>query len=314
MVKYWGKRDLDLNIPATGSLSMTLSSLATTTKVTFEHHLSDDEFLLNGSKADYTDYLRVSRFFDRVRLLAGSKLHAKVESENNFPPASGLASSASGFAALTVAATKAAGLEMTLHELADLARMGSGSAPRSLLGGFVEMMINPKDTDINGDVQIRSIADINHWDLRLVIALCSTQQKKISSTQGMTRSKNTSPYYPTWLATHEEDMQAARQAILDQDFRMLGEVCEASSFKMHALTISSRPPLVYWQPATMAAMHAIWSLREDGRECYITMDAGPQVKVICRPDNIKVVTRTLQETDGVQRVWVERAGNGVEVL
>ncbi|MBW1808358.1 MAG: diphosphomevalonate decarboxylase [Deltaproteobacteria bacterium] len=312
LIKYWGKADKSLNLPATGSISMTLSSLQTTTRVTFDTKFDRDEVSLNSSQAPEGVRQRISRFLSLVRSMAGIDLFGQVDSHNNFPTAAGLASSASGYAALAVSASRAAGLDLSRSDLSQLARQGSGSAPRSLIGGFVELGI--WDGRGTQRCSLDQIASTKHWDIRLVIAVCGQHEKKISSGSGMERSRLTSDFYEQWIKTHNRDLDTARQAVKEKDISRLGPVVESSCFKMHAVALSSQPPLLYWNPITVAAMQKVWSLRETGLEGYVTIDAGPQVKVLCEAKNSKAIAEQLEAIPGVEKVFNEQPGSGVELL
>ncbi|MBM4395058.1 MAG: diphosphomevalonate decarboxylase [Deltaproteobacteria bacterium] len=317
LVKYWGKRDVANNLPATGSLSMTLSSLATETRVTFDAALQADEVVLNGTPAPETVRLRTSRFLDRVRSLAGvagdaRTARARVETANSFPTASGLASSASGFAALALAATRAAGLDLPLASLATLARAGSGSAPRSLIGGFVELPAGSAPT--GSDCVPVQVAPPDHWDLGLVVAVNGRARKDVGSTEGMERTRATSPFYPAWLARNAPHLAEARSAILARDLAALGRVVEASCFSMHAVALSAAPPILYWNGVTVDAVHRVWALRAAGLQGYVTIDAGPHVKVLCRAADAGAFACELRQVPGVVEVRVERPGPGAEVV
>ena len=292
LVKYWGKRDAERNLPATGSLSLTLSELDTTTEVTFDPALRQDELRLDGEPASEAARRRVSGFLDRVRDLARGGDFARVVSVNRFPTAAGLASSASGFAALALAATHAAGLQLPLDELAALARHGSGSAPRSLLGGFVA--VHPGGADDGADWRIEALGDADFWDLRLVVALTATGPKAVGSSEGMERTRTSSPYYAPWLAANARHLDEARRALRARDFTALGRVTEASCFRMHAAALAADPPLLYWNGATVAAIHRVWQLRGEGHPAYVTIDAGPHVKVLCQPTDAEVVAAGLR--------------------
>ena len=238
LVKYWGKRDIKLNLPAVGSISITLDALSTTTYVEFIPDLIQDMLELNGTQIESKERVRVQKFMDLIRQKAGINDYALIKSENNFPSAAGLASSASAFAALGVAATHAAKLNLSLKDLSILARIGSGSAARSIFGGFVEMQ---KGLYKNGsDAFAESIADNNYWDLRVLIAITSEREKKTGSTDGMAQSKKTSPYYRNWIATSPKDLSGMRAAIKKKDFQKLGEISEFSCLKMHALDLLER--------------------------------------------------------------------------
>ena len=312
LIKYWGKADVTSNVPAVGSLSMTLDALWTKTRVTFEEGLAEDEVILDGQKAQAKPRERVLRLLDRVREGAKETRRALVESVNNFPTAAGLASSASGFAALTSAACKAAGMNLELAEQSDLARRGSGSAPRSLLGGFVEL--RPLSELEPGRCEIEQVADASHWDLCMVIALCASGPKAVGSTEGMERSRRTSAYYQAWIDSHADDLRLARQALLARDLDALGEVLEASCFKMHALAMAARPALIYFKPATLAVIELVRSQRREGLVGYVTVDAGPHVKVLCRSKDAEEMEKRVASVPGVRKTLVSGVGPAVEVI
>ncbi len=312
LVKYWGKRDTDLNLPAVSSLSMTLSTMGTTTRVTFDPGLRRDELLLDDHPAPEAARARTSRFLDLVREASGVESFASVRTRNNFPTASGLASSASGFAALALAATRAAGMDADLATLASLARRGSGSAPRSLLGGFVAL---PAGQAADGsDCIPRQVAPPEHWDLRLVVTLTASGAKTVGSTEGMERTRLTSPYYGAWIEENARAMEAASRAVVERDFETLGRVVEASCFRMHAVALSAEPAVLYWNDGTVRVIHRVRSMRDAGVRCWLTMDAGPHVKVLCLPGDADLIAKDLAAMPGVQGVLVERPGPGAEVL
>ena len=312
LVKYWGKADLASNLPATGSLSLTLDELWTRTRVTFSRMAELDELRLDGKEASEPARRRVSKLLNRVRDLSGIDSYALVESENNFPTAAGLASSASGFAALAAAASSAAGLALPRQELADLARRGSGSAPRSLLGGFVAVTLGSGEGQASCGIE--QIAPAEHWDLRMLIVLCAVGPKKVGSTDGMERTRRTSPYFSGWVDSHGGDLDRARAAIAERDFEALGRVTESSCFKMHALAMSADPALIYLNPVSLAAIQEVLRLREEGLSAYVTMDAGPHVKVLCLPADSSALARALEALPGVVRVLTAAPGQGLEVL
>jgi diphosphomevalonate decarboxylase len=305
LVKYWGKRDATLNTPAVGSISVTLDALHTDTRVTFRTDLPADEFWLNGSPSDAT---RVSRVLDLVRREAASDQRAVVSSTNNFPTGAGLASSASGFAALAVAATGAAGLTLTDRELSILARHGSGSAARSIFGGFAEMHAG---IAVDGsDSYAEQLLDRAGWPLSVLVAITERGEKSINSTVGMVESAATSPFYPAWLDSAAGDLTAMRAAIAARDFTRLGELTEYNCLKLHALMLSTRPALIYWNAATVAAMHAVRGIRSAGVPAYFTIDAGPQVKVLCLPGDAAAVRDVLASVPGVLEVRMSALGPG----
>jgi diphosphomevalonate decarboxylase len=281
--------------------------------VAFDPGLGGDAIAINGRPAREAEAVRVSAFLDLVRKEAGLDCPAEVRTENNFPTASGLASSASGFAALAAAAARAAGLEIPPWRLAQLARMGSGSAARSVFGGFVELAAGVRPD--GADCLPHELLPHDAWDIRLVIAVNGRAEKAVGSTEGMERTKNTSPYYLSWIETHAVDMDHARRAIHGKNFRRLGEVTESSCFKMHAAIMAAAPPIIYWNGTTVEAIRAVRELREKrGLEAYITIDAGPHVKVLCQARHSREIARSLAGIEGVERVMEERPGPGVEIL
>ncbi|NOZ60170.1 MAG: diphosphomevalonate decarboxylase, partial [Calditrichaeota bacterium] len=230
-----------------------------------------------------------------------------------FPTGAGLASSASGFAALAVAANGALDLKMSPKELSIIARQGSGSAARSIFGGFVEMKKGKKED--GSDSYAVKIAEENHWNLQMLIAITSEEAKKTGSTDGMLLSQETSPYYSQWVQSSDKDLELCREAILKKDFSLLAEVAEFSCLKMHALALSSKPGLIYWNGATVETIHAIRELRnQKGVPVFFTVDAGPQVKAICEPDYLDQVQKILSEIDGVKRVMQTPLGSDAKII
>lgn len=304
LVKYWGKRPGDRNLPAVGSLSLTLDRPGTVTEVHFDPALGADTFRLDGRAEDPT---RVVGVLDDVRAAAGIPFRARVESRNTVPTAAGLASSASGFAALGLAAWRAAGLPFDPRrpppQLVDLVRKGSGSAPRSLLGGFARI------DRARGRVHAVRVAA--GFEVSLVVALCASGPKAVLSRDGMAASAETSPYYGAWVRTHARDLRDAELALAAGEFGRLGEVMEHSTMKMHACMLATRPPLRYWAPGTLAALDALVPLRAAGR-VFTTMDAGPHVKALCRRADEELVAERLR---GVcEEVLVCRPGPGARVV
>ncbi len=307
LVKYWGKRDAALNLPAVGSLSLTLEGLSTRTTVVFDRALPHDTLVLNGAEADAKATGRVSKFLDIVRAGAGIVERARVESSNDFPTAAGLASSASAFAALAVAATHAAGLSLSDRELSILARRGSGSAARSIFGGFVEMH---RGTRPDGeDSFAEPIA--TDWDVRLVIAATTQGPKSTLSTDGMRHTAETSPYYDAWVKMSERDLSTAREAIAKRDLEALGEVTEASCLSMHASAMAARPAVVYFHGATIEGWRIIQELRRSGVPAWFTCDAGPHVKALTDAANAAKVEAALAK---LGKTWICRPGPRAEVL
>ncbi len=309
LIKYWGKADPDLNTPAVGSISVTLDSLWSDTEVEFDARLTSDTLVLDGdSRPEPLE--RVSRCLDLLRERAGVKTYARVISDNNFPTGAGLASSASGFAALSAAAADALQLDLSPRVVSIVARQGSGSAARSVFGGYVEMHAG---TAANGrDSFAEPLLAAAAWPLQVVIAITERGEKAVGSRAGMEGSASTSPYYSAWIATSESDLRAGRKAILEHDFDALAEIAEHSCLKMHAVAMANRPPLVYWNPATLDCMQAVKALRATGLPVFYTIDAGPQLKAFCEPSARPAVVGALRELPGVVDVIVSGLGRGVE--
>ena len=234
-----------------------------------------------------------------------------MESDNDFPTAAGLASSASGFAALVTAADAALDAGIPRAELADLARRASGSAARSIFGGFVELRLTPNGSNPAETLQILGPTD---WTLRVAVAVTESGPKEIGSTEGMIRTEHTSPFYECWVNSSEEDLADARLAIAGRDFEALAELSESSCLKMHAVMLSARPGLVYWNGATVECIRRVRQLRADGVPAFFTVDAGPQVKVVCTPEAFDRVTAKLSEIEGVRQVLASGLGEGARVV
>lgn len=308
LVKYWGKRDAVLNLPATGSISVTLDRLTTRTTVAFDDALEADEIVLDGAPAVAAGGERVVRFLDLVRQVSGRPVHAVVRSENDFPTGAGLASSASGFAALALACDAALGLGLEPAALSALARRGSGSAARSLFGGFVEM--HAGEAADGSDAFAEPLAAATHLPLRILVAITASGSKPVGSTEGMRRTAATSPYYEAWVAATQRDLDAMRSAIRDADIGRVGALAEGNCLRMHAAMLGADPPLLYWHPATLEVMHCVWDLRSQGVPAWFTIDAGPQVKVLCAPGNAAAVRERLAGLPGTREVLEAAPGPG----
>lgn len=312
LIKYWGKREPVLNLPQNGSLSLTLDGLTTKTTVEWDPALEADAVMLNDKPLAGDELAKMSRFLDLVRQEAGMRLKARVESVNDFPTAAGLASSASGFAALSLAASRAAGLDLAPRELSILARQGSGSASRSIFGGFAEWH---RGTLPDGsDSYAENVLAAEAWpDVRMLVVVLEPRPKPLSSRSGMTQTVATSPMYPAWLETVEADLAAARAAVAAQDLAALGTVAEANALKMHATMLTTLPTILYWQPTTVALMHRVWELRRDGFSAYFTIDAGPNVKVLTDAKQAPQLEALLGAVEGVARVITCAPGPGAVV-
>jgi diphosphomevalonate decarboxylase len=308
LIKYWGKEDIATNLPAVGSLSLTLGGLNTRTSVSFLPDLAQDEVTVNG-QSDERTLKGVTRCLDLLRQHAGTATHAHVESVNDFPTSAGLASSASGYAALVTAASAALNLDLAAEELDLITRIGSGSAPRSLYDGIVLL---EKTMDTSG-MNCRSVAAPDEWPLAVVVAVTSRAQKAVSSTGGMESSRLTSPCYQAWVDTHRADLDMALESLRKRDFEKLATVSEHSCLKMHAVAMSSDPALVYWSAATAACMQQVRELRKSGVPVFFTIDAGPQLKAVCMPAAVGTVSNALAQVPGVIDVLECHLGHGARV-
>ena len=308
-IKYWGNRDNALRLPANGSISMNLDGLFTRTSVSFQPSSALDEFVLNGREMTGHPLERVSAFLDLVRAKAGFNLRAEVVSENNFPTGAGIASSASAFAALALAASKAAGLDLPETELSRLARRGSGSACRSIPGGFVEWQTGTGDEDSFA----ASIASPDHWALTDCIAVVSAEHKPTGSTEGHALA-GTSSLQEARVADAPRRLDVCRQGILNRDFMSLAEIIEHDSNLMHAVMMTSHPALFYWEPATLRVMEAVRAWRRDGLQAAYTIDAGPNIHVICPKETMQIVRDRLSTLQGVSRVLTAGVGGAARLV
>lgn len=308
-IKYWGNRDEALRLPVNGSISMNLDGLVTRTTVYFEPQRTFDELSINGKEVLGKGLERVSGILDRVRQAAGFSYGAEVISENNFPVGAGIASSAAAFAALALAATQAAGLGWSESQVSRLARLGSGSASRSIPGGFVEWVVGSADED---SVAV-SIAPASHWALGDCVAVISTGHKNVGSTEGHALAP-TSPLQAARVQDAPRRLEICRQAILARDFDSLAAVIEHDSDIMHAVMMTSQPAIFYWKPATLTVMESVRAWRKDGLPVAYTIDAGANVHVICPQADMKQVASLLRKIRGVQDVLTARAGGPAQLL
>ncbi len=285
LCKYWGKRDTELNLPVTDSLSLSLGSLGSHCKMAFQDGPAD-RVQLNGTRLppEHPFVSRLSRFLDLFR--ADQQRRFRIETVNTIPTAAGFASSASGFAAIVKALDALHGWQLDERSLSILARLGSGSASRSLWQGFVHWHAG-RDTD-GMDCFAEPIAE--HWpDLRIGLLILNRGHKATGSTEAMRRTVETSALYAAWPAQVANDLAAIRQAIRDRDFAALGAAAEANALAMHATMMAARPPVLYWQPESVAAMQRVWYARAEGLPVYFTMDAGPNLKLLFRESDRETV-------------------------
>jgi diphosphomevalonate decarboxylase len=281
---------------------VTLADLSTTTSVTFDPRLTKDSLELNGVESEGTPLARAVELVGRVRAENGSKIYARIVSKNDFPTASGLASSASGFAALALAAVRAGGLDWSADRVADLARRSSASAARSVFGGFVEL---------DGETA-RAVAPKSTLGLRVLVCVTTEAQKTTSSTDGMKRTAETSPYYGAWLDSAPRIHAALREALLANDFAKVGELAESSALAMHASAMAAG--VVYVSGVTLAALAEVRAIREGGLLAYATIDAGPHLKCLVQEADAAQVKERLARVPGVLRIIDASPGDGARIL
>src|SRR4026208_419505 len=298
-IKYWGNRDNILRLPMNGSISMNPDGLYTRTTVSFQPSLPFDELIINGHEIRGAGLDRISYMLDIIRGMANIHDRAEVMTENNFPSGAGIASSASAFAALALAGSKAAGLNLSEPELSRLARRGSGSASRSIPGGFVEWLAGTTDEDSFAF----SIAPADHWQLVDCIAVVSASHKKTGSTEGHAIAP-TSPLQAARVADTPRRLDLCRTAILNKDFDAFASIVELDSDIMHSVMMTSTPALHYWKPASLAVMNAVRQWRSEGLSACYTVDAGANVHVLCLDTESQTVNKRLREIDGVEDVLV----------
>ncbi len=314
-IKYWGVQSGppgELHLPLNDSISMTLADAYTLTTVEWSDSLASDEITLDDVRLDARAAARISEQLDRLRALAGDARRARVVSRNNFPAASGIASSASGFAALSVAGAAALGLALDAADLSRLARLGSGSASRSLFGGFVEWQQgNDHETSV-----ARELFPASHWALCDVVAIVSAAEKTTSSKAGH-RLAASSPLNDARVASLKAKgggLDEVRSAIAARDLSRLGPAIERDALAMHAVMMTGTPSLLYWQPGTLEILHAVPCWRAEGIEVYFTIDAGPNVHLICEAATVDAVRERVAALPSVQQVLVSGAGEGPTLL
>lgn len=311
LIKYWGKADEDLIIPMNNSLSLTLDAFYTETTVTFSEELTTDIFYLDDVLQDEAGTTKISRFLDLVRKKADCPLFAEVKSYNHVPTAAGLASSASGLAALAAACNQALQLNLSDKDLSRLARRGSGSACRSIFPGFVEWQKGTSD-----ETSFAEPVPSSGWEdeLAMIFILINDQEKDVSSRDGMRRTVETSAFYPGWLQTTPQDLASAKIAIHAQDFNKLGAITENNALKMHGTTLAAVPPFTYWSPDSLKAMNAVKKIRAAGLACYFTMDAGPNVKVLCQKKDVAKIEAELVKYFEKEQLITAFSGPGITYL
>ncbi|MEU3013174.1 diphosphomevalonate decarboxylase [Nocardia asteroides] len=313
LVKYWGKRDETLFLPVTGSLSMTLDIFPTTTAVRLVDGPADT-VELNDTAATGTALNRVENFLDLVRALAGRSERAAVVTRNAGPTGAGLASSASGFAALATAAAAAYGLDLDGRALSRLARRGSGSASRSIFGGFAVWHAGEGDGEAGDLSSYAEPIGGDELDPALVVAVVAAGAKAVSSRVAMRRTTETSPFYRPWAESSVLDLAEMRTAVANGDLAAIGEIAERNALGMHATMLTARPGIRYLSPHSLAVLDAVQALRADGIVAYATIDAGPNVKVLCARADAPTVAATIEALGDFVATTTAHIGPGARLI
>lgn len=309
-VKYWGNRDHRLRLPVSSSISMNLAELHTTTTVAWDSSLRQDTLRINGAPAADSALERVRNHLNMLRAQFKTRRYARVCSTNNFPMGTGIASSASAFAALTMAAGAALGLNLSERELSILARMGSGSAARSIPSGYVEWHAGHSHETSFAE----TFASSEHWKLIDVIAIVSRAHKRTGSSAGH-ETAGSSVLQPARISSAAERLRAVKSAIMCRDFEQFASVVEEDSNLMHAVMMTSNPPLLYWEPLSFAIMRAVrhWRTVENLQVCF-TLDAGPNVHCICASTDADAVVARLRSLSSELEILRSSVGRGAYML
>lgn len=302
--KYWGRKDEKLRLPENGSVSMCLSNLLTTTTVEFSLSYKADQVSINGQE----EKERVMEHLDRIRKLAKINLKAKVVSNNNFPTGTGLSSSASGFAALTLAATATAGLNLSEKQLSILARQGSGSACRSIPSGIVEWL----DGNTSETSYAKTIFPANWWNIADVVAVVSLGKKEVPTSTGHQKAQS-SPFMKLRLSHMKKKNNLVKKYIKLRNFTKFGELVEAEALELHTIMLTQRPALIYWTPGTLQIMKLVPHWREEGIEVYFTINTGQDIHLICERKNVDKVKNKLKNLDFVKSMIVNTPGQGTRL-
>lgn len=310
LIKYWGKKDPTYILPFNNSLSLTLDRFYTKTTVT---PANEDSFILDGQRITGTGHTKISTFLDLLRTYTKTDQKLAVVSENHVPTAAGLASSASGLAALTLAGTATLlGRSLPKQELSRLARRGSGSACRSIYGGFVEWQKGTSDLDSYAVPLAED--EQTTLDIAVIAILVSAQHKKISSRKAMAHTVETSPFYSAFVKSSVQELAAMKNAIQTNDFTTIGKIAEANALKMHATMMGANPPFSYFLPETLQAIAVIQQLRTQGFLCYFTMDAGPNLKLLCPQGQSETIMSKLTQALPKIQMVVAHPGPGAHLV
>lgn len=284
LCKYWGKRDTELNLPITSSLSIALTGKGTETTLNLIEN-DHDEIVLNGRAIASTSHF-YQRLCDFLNLFRNKSTRFHINFVSNIPIAAGLASSASGFSSVILALNDLYDWKLSLQELSILARLGSGSACRSLWDGFVEWKMGEASDGLDSYGQPLPYC----WpELCIGLLIVNQNEKPISSREAMERTKITSSLYTLWPEKVNESLLVTKKALENQDFSLLGQTAESNAMTMHAMMLSAWPPIIYFQPETINAMQQIWKLRQQGLEIYFTQDAGPNLKLLFLQNDVEII-------------------------
>ena len=303
LIKYWGKSDASNNLPDMSSISITIDTLFSTAKVSYDSTLKKDLWILNDIEQESLGQIKPTMNY--LKSFKPVKDFCVIESTNNFPTAAGLASSASGVASIVVAINKLFNLNLSEKELINAAILGSGSAPRSLYSGFV--YLNKKNCSCE------TILDSNQWPLKIIICQTSSDRKLVSSRDGMRISKSTSSYYKDWVNDQDNDIKQALKAIKMKDFDLLGEVSEDNCKKMHKVMETSKPPLIYRNATSHLCIQKIEEMKVNGIGIFHTIDAGPQVKIICKAQHADQVISEMKSIPNMQDIIEVNIGQGARL-
>ncbi len=335
-IKYWGKKDEKLKLPENGSISMNLSNLQTTTTVEFNQDFKEDEIVINNSQElslrgakrrsnlskqrdchaplsdarnDRLESSRVITHLDRIRSLAKIFHKAKVVSKNNFPTGTGLSSSASGFAALTIAAAAAAGLKLSEKDLSILARLGSGSACRSIPDGFTEWI----QGETNETSYAVSIYPPDYWNIVDIVAVVNIGPKDVPTSQGQKLAQS-SPFFPTRLEFINKKIRTIKKYLKEKKFTLLGELIESEALELHAIMLTSNPSLIYWLPGTISVMKKVQKWRKEGIQAYFTVNTGQDVHIICQKKDAEKVSKLIKEIPEVKQIIINNPSKGSRLI
>ena len=306
LIKYWGKSNVSGNIPAMSSLAITLDSMTSETMVSFPNNLEQDTWILNG--VEQPSLGQIQSPCDYLKKISPIDKPCLIESTNNFPTAAGLASSASGIASLITAMDNILETKLSRQQMVEAATLGSASAARSLFSGFVHLEV------VQDQLKCATILEAEEWPLSVIVCVTSTNQKAISSRRGMEISRKTSLMYHDWLSNHQEDMELALQAIAAKNFDQLGKITEQNCLKMHNVMKTSQPPINYWNPATYTCVENVKYMQGKGIPVFFTIDAGPQVKIICERAVSKDVVSLMERVPGVQSIIESNLGKGARIV